>query len=92
MGETRSGKWGRNAAIVVNCIISTLPEDRRKSFRRKFLREVKKYKVCRELDGLEEIDPRNPIELARWYKEAMHLMYQETTSRRALKSLVEYLG
>lgn len=91
MDETRSGKYGSTTAIVVEYIISTLPEEIRKSYRRKFIKEFKKYKPKRELDGITPFNPKNPEHLAKWAKEGCHLMYQNLTSERARLSLLDSL-
>jgi len=88
MRETRSGKWGRNAARVVNYIISTLPKSYRKSFRRKFIQEVKKYQVCRELDEIDEINPKNPRELAKWYKRGNAFNVSRTDIKKSFEFFI----
>ena len=104
MVEGRVRKYGRNLAIMINHVISTLPGNQREDYKRKFLQELDNYdfsprkkgeprnKGCTwELDNIEEIDMENPEDFARLIKEGAHLMYLKPTARRFFKALKENL-
>jgi hypothetical protein len=104
LGVTRAGKYGSNLAIWIEHTISTIPESQRKTYRTRFMNELKKYSFeprkegtpqnsgcINELEEISIVDLKNPEDLAKLVKEGMHLMYQKRTSFRAMKSLMEYL-
>jgi len=100
MNETRSGKYGRNLAIVIKVVLDSKDEP----YRRSFLNELQNYCleprkegtppgpgcIC-ELEGINQIDMDNPKHFAKLIKEGIHLMYQKRTAGRALYSLLESL-
>ena len=104
MEETRAKKYGRNLATWINYTINTIPELQRGNYRKRFIWELRKYSFehrkkgepindgcVRELEGIEEIDPICPKELAKLVKESIHLMYQKQTAAKVMTSLLDYL-
>ena len=102
MKETRGGRYGRNLAVLLDYVLDSLPAD--KKYRRAFLKELQNYcleprregtprnkRDCSELEGIAEVDVKDPRELARLVKEGIHLMYQKETARRVLCGLLERL-
>ena len=100
MEETRGGKYGRNLAVWVRDILDREGE----GYRERFLVELRTYSfepkkkggpcnsgIVRELEGIDEVDLRNPEEFARLVKEGFHLEYQKETSARVFKSLLDHL-
>ena len=98
MSETRAGKYGRNLAVLLCCVLESKPE----SYRKRFLNELQTYSFeprkqgmplssgcVKELESIEQVDLDNPRHLARLVKEGIHLMYQKQTARRALYALLE---
>ena len=105
-GETRGGEYGRNLALFVDYTIRTIAQSERdrRAYRERFVAELKKFSFetrkkgapvnsgcVRELDGIDEVDVRNPKQLARLIKEGIHLMYQKGTARKVMASLLENL-
>jgi hypothetical protein len=104
--ETRGGKYGRNLALLVNYTIRTVTQSEkdRQAYRERFVAELKRFSFetrkkgapvnsgcVRELDGMEEIDMRDPEQLAKLIKEGIHLMYQKGTAKKVMTSLLENL-
>ena len=102
MGETRGGKYGRNLAIWVRHTFLSIPEELRKDYKSRFMKELSNYPLeprkkgslrnsgcVHELEGVEDVDINNPKEFARLVKEGIHLMYQKQTASRVLKSLLD---
>jgi hypothetical protein len=100
MEETRTGKYGRNLAVLVSYVLESFSDDyrrrfdcemRRYSFKGRKRGERKNSRNDYELEGIEEVDIENPEHLARLLKEGMSLMYQKDTARRTLSALFSYL-
>lgn len=104
--ETREEKYGRNCAASVNQIIKLAfcSEGYRQLYRERFVAELEEFSCetrkkgtpansgcVRELDGVEEVDIKNPEQMARLIKEGIYLMYQKSTAKRVIGSLLENL-
>lgn len=101
MNETRAGKLGRNLAVWVIYTINHQPKSERAEYRTRFYRELRKYSFeprkrgeprnsgcVHELDGIDEINPECPEELAKWVKEFLHMQYQKQTSYKTYRGFV----
>lgn len=103
MKETRAGKFGRNLAILLDWALNKpYPVDAK--YRKAFLSELQTYSFeprkqgtppgpgcIDELKGIDTINPKNPRHAAKVIKQGHHLMYQKSTSRKSLYSLLENL-
>jgi len=92
--ETRGYKYGKSLAVFVGAFFQILPDDVREEYRKEFLNELGTYHknhVVRELEEIREFDIKNPVHLAKLIKESFHLMYQRTTSGKALDGFLENL-
>jgi hypothetical protein len=94
MRESRAAKYGRLGAVVLRYVVRTIPVSDRKEYLERFVKEFESYSdiprrkgepknegCVMELDGLDDLDIRNPEEFARWFKEGQHLKYQKNTAR-----------
>ena len=104
MKEGRHKKYARNLAILIDYVISTIPEEQREEYRKSFLEELEDYDFTPrkkgeprnrgcvwELNDLDSVDIENPEHLARLIKEGIHLMYLKPTAKRMLDTLKENL-
>ncbi len=101
MKETRAAKYGRNLAVLVNYVISTIPAPKRAHYRSMFVTELANYSFeprrkgekpnsgCTyELRNIERCHISSPWDLAKLVKEGIHLMYQKGTAKRVIDSLL----
>jgi len=104
MKETRGAKYGRNLALWIDYTIENLPEEKKKDYKVRLVKELKNYSFeprkkgtpknsgcVRELEGIVDVDIEEPEELAKLVKEGIHLMYQKFTAKRVFDSLLKYL-
>jgi len=108
MGSTRAGRYGQNLAIWISDTLNTktasLSEKQGKTYRARFLNELKSYSLeprkagqprnsgcVHELSDISVVNIDNPEQFARLIKEGIHLMYQKQTSARVLEALLKYL-
>jgi len=101
--ETRAGKYGRFGVAILKRIVGTVSESERRGYLERFYVEYRHYSnlskkvdepvnegCVRELDGLDELDVDSPEQLARWFKEGLHLKYQKNTSRNERKGFSDF--
>ena len=104
MNESRGAKYGRNLALLVVYVITSIDECEREIYREKFLEELRAYSLeprkkgepknsgcTHELASLQTIRLNDPEHLAKLIKEGLHLMYQKGTAKRVLSSLLDNL-
>jgi len=105
MKITRTQIYGEAYVNFVNYLISTVPKEQQKSYKRRFITEMKTYSVQPKKETeqsnpndkselseiLDAFDIENPEHFARFCKEGLHLMYKKSTSKQILKILLENL-
>jgi len=102
MEETRATKYGRFLAKMLNQFMHAIPTEYRWEYKTKFIQELKNYSFetrrkgspinsgcVKELEQFGEYEHKNPELTARIIKEGIHLMYQKSTAKRVLESLLE---
>lgn len=101
----RQRNYGSCLGIWVNYTIQTLPKNKRKEYKLRFINELKNYSFKTRQQGeprnegcvleLEDIvdtfDVKNPEHLARAIKETLHLFYNKSTAKTIMNSLLEML-
>lgn len=104
--EARTEKFGRFTAEIVKTIrdFKYLDDDRRKEWGARFVDELSRYSFeprkkgsprnagcVNELEGIIGFKPTDPIQLARWNKEMLHLMYQKQRAKEIYDALIKNL-
>ena len=104
--QLKQAGYEKSIFQVLKQVIELLPpEINRNQYRRRFLKEFKRYSdtgrkkgeprsagCVWELEGLEHFDIRNPETVARWFKEHQQTHYQKDNTRRQRDSFFDNLG
>lgn len=103
--QERQRKYGSCLGLWVYYTIQTLPKNKRKRYKSKFIKELKNYSFKTRRKGeprnegcvleLEDIidtfEVKNPEHLARLVKETLHIFYNKSTAETIMNSLLEML-
>lgn len=100
--ENRTERYGRALANWINFTIGSIPETEKTVYRQTVIEGLENFAVvprkrgepngnsC-ELEGMEEIEIRNPENLVKIIREGIHLMYQKDIARRVVKATLQEL-